>query len=165
MPLVLLETLGKIVLLAHHKEVPLVHGIALLAHLTTTLHLILQWVVTLPVMAFIKVEDLLSIMDKVAGNLVQDMEAALTKVQGIETILSKVQGTEGALTNIQGTEGALTSVQGTEAVLTKVLGEAGANGWVIVPVLFHFEVVVEEEVPMDALQGNLDQICIIQSQW
>lgn len=142
------------------------HGITLLAHLTTTFHLILQWVVTLPVLAFIKVEDLVSIMDKVAGNLVPDMEAALTKVQDIEATLTKIQGTEAALTNIQGTEGALTNVLGTEGSLTKVPGKAGANGGVIVLVLFRFEVVEGgEEVPTEAHQGSLDQICIIQSQW
>lgn len=122
--------------------------------------------VTLPVLAFNEVEDLVSIMDKVAGNLVQDMEAALTKVLDIEATLTKIQDTEAALAKVQGTEGALTNIQGTEGALTKVLGKAGVNGGGIVLVLFRFEVVEGgEEVPTEAHQGNLDQICIIQSQW
>lgn len=92
--------MGKIVLLAHHKEAPLMHGITLLAHLTTTCHLILQRVVTLLVLAFIKVEDLVSTMEKVACNLVPNTEAALTKVQDIEAAPTEVQGAEAALTNV-----------------------------------------------------------------
>lgn len=75
----------------------------------------------MPVLAFIEVEDLVFIMDKVGVILVQDIEAALAKVQDIEA--------------------ALTKVRDIEAALTKVRRKAGANGWVIVQVLFRFNVV------------------------
>lgn len=75
----------------------------------------------MPVLAFIKVEDLVFIMDKVGVILVRDIEAALAKVQDIEA--------------------ALTKVRDIEAALTKVRRKAGANGWVIVQVLFRFNVV------------------------
>lgn len=85
----------------------------------------------MPVLAFIEVEDLVFIMDKVGVILVQDIEAALAKVQDIEAALTKVQDIEAALTK----------VRGTEAALIRVRRKAGANGWVIVQVLFRFNVV------------------------